>query len=72
MELVARKLESADDITADETAASPSTDTHWGVRWRRTSGRISDLAGDTVTVELLVYSHVSFKLVCDQSRERFS
>lgn len=34
--------ESADDITAADTAPSPKNETHSGVRYCKTNGRMSD------------------------------
>jgi len=41
IELALSTLESADDITAAETAPRPKTETKLGVRYRITSGNIS-------------------------------
>ena len=48
MELAERMLESAEDMTAAETAPSPMNETAVGVRYCRTMGRISDLSTSTV------------------------
>ena len=41
IELALSTLESADDITAAETAPRPNTETNPGVRYRITNGKIS-------------------------------
>lgn len=42
MELADKMEESADDITAADTAPSPTNETHSGVRYWRTKGKMSD------------------------------
>ena len=46
MVLVPSIAESADDITAAATAASPITPTQFGVRYLRTRGRIREGSGE--------------------------
>lgn len=46
MELALSTLESAEDMTAAETAPSPKKDTKSGVRCCSTSGRIMDVCSD--------------------------
>ena len=53
MELAERKMESVEDITAADTAPSPTNDTGVGVRYCSTMGRISVLSKSTVTFWLL-------------------
>lgn len=51
--------ESADDITAADTAPSPMKDTHSGVRYCKTNGKMSDaLLGisDPLNLSLVTYS----------------
>lgn len=42
MQLADKMEESADDITAADTAPSPTKETQSGVRYCKTNGRISD------------------------------
>jgi hypothetical protein len=55
--------ESADDITAADTAPKPKKDTHSGVRYCRTNGRMSDaLLGISEALKLsLVTNAVRFQ-----------
>ena len=54
MELADRKLESAEDMTAADTAPSPTNDTAVGVRYWSTMGRINVLSKTTEAVWLVV------------------
>ena len=62
MELADRILESAEDMTAAETAPSPMNATAVGVKYCSTRGRIIDLS--TTSVSLLA---LSYSAVCSQS-----
>ena len=53
IELADKILESADDMTAAETAPSPTNETAVGVRYCSTMGRISDLSNSTDAVWLV-------------------
>ena len=54
IELADKILESADDMTAAETAPSPTNETAVGVRYWSTMGRISDLSNSTDAVWLVM------------------
>ena len=54
MELADRILESAEDMTAAETAPNPTNDTAVGVKYCSTMGRIKDLSTTSVTFVSLV------------------
>lgn len=54
MVLAERKLESAEDMTAADTAPSPTNDTAVGVRYCSTIGRISVLSKSTEAVWLVM------------------
>lgn len=53
MELAERMLESAEDMTAADTAPSPTNDTAVGVRYWSTMGSTSDLSNSAVWLEAL-------------------
>ena len=61
MELADRILESAEDMTAAETAPSPMNATAVGVKYCSTRGRIIDLSTTSVSLLALSYSAVCFQ-----------
>lgn len=67
MQLADKMEESADDITAADTAPSPKNETHSGVRYCKTNGRMSDALfgiSDALKLSLVTYA------VLFQSRKR--